>query len=284
MNKAQLKEIIPAIAKKYKFSPRLVEKDYYITIIMNNLNSGLSSDIVFKGGTLLNKIYFDHVRLSEDLDFSYITGDDLDTRTKRSRIMKPIKARMPEFLKSMNLKSPDHDGKAFNESTQYVFQIGYPSVITDKEEYIKLEISLRQYPVDKPVINKVKHFYEDPFTGEQLLPSNGILSLSRNEAVAEKLKASITRLDYAIRDYYDLWKIAESNFDFHNKDFVRLFHAKLKREQYAGEYKINLGLNEKDILSLHNQIESALSPVIRADETFSLAKVFGRFNDIMKEV
>lgn len=284
MNKEKLKEIIPAIAKQYKFSPRLIEKDFYLTILMNNLNSGLSSDIVFKGGTLLNKIYFNHVRLSEDLDFSYINGDELDSRAKRTRAMKPIKAKMPEFLKKMNLKSPNLEVEGFNESTQYVFQIGYPSVITNKEEYIKLEISLRQYPVDKPVINKIKHFYKEPFTGEPLLPSNGILSLSLNEAVAEKLKASITRLEYAIRDYYDLWKISESKFDFQNEDFIRLFHEKLIRENYSGDYKTNFGLDEKDIMGLQNQIESALYPVIKTGETFSLEKVFNRFNKILKGI
>ncbi len=284
MNREKLRDIIPAVAKQHKFSPRLIEKDFYLTLIMNNLNTGLSSNIVFKGGTLLNKIYFNHTRLSEDLDFSYIKGNELETRGKRSRAMKTIKSKMPEFLERIKLKSPNPDGEGFNQSTQYVFDICYPSVITEKEEYIKLEISLRQYPVDKPVINRVNHFYKDPFTGEPLLPSGNILTLSLNEAVAEKLKASITRLDCAIRDYYDLWKISERKFNFMNKDFVRLFHRKLKEENYSGDYKTNFGLGADDIIELENQVQSALYPVIRTGETFSLKKVFSRFNRILGNI
>ena len=41
--------------------------------------------------------------------------------------------------------------------------------------------------------------------------TGNILSLSMNEAVAEKLKAAITRKEAAIRDYFDLWHIFELN-------------------------------------------------------------------------
>lgn len=37
------------------------------------------------------------------------------------------------------------------------------------------------------------------------------------KAVAEKLKAAISRKDAAIRDYYDLWHIAEFGFDFYER-------------------------------------------------------------------
>ena len=55
MNREKLKEIIPFLSSKYKFRPAIIEKDFYITIILNDINSILSDKIVFKGGTLLNK-------------------------------------------------------------------------------------------------------------------------------------------------------------------------------------------------------------------------------------
>ena len=125
---------------------------------------------------------------------------------------------MPGFLRVLGLDSEQPKGEGVNNSTQYIFNISYPSVITGKSESIKIEVALRQPPIDKPVYNVIKHFYKNPFTEENLIPSNKILSLSLNETVAEKLKAAITRRDSAIRDYYDLWHIAKAKFDFHNKN------------------------------------------------------------------
>ncbi|MBU4310885.1 nucleotidyl transferase AbiEii/AbiGii toxin family protein [bacterium] len=284
MNREQLKDLVPALSDKHKFRPVIIEKDFYITVILNSINTKLSDRIVFKGGTLLNKIYFDYKRLSEDLDFTFISGNNLDTRAKRSRAIKPIKDKMPTFLKELKLKSPKPEGEGFNESKQYIFRIEYPSIVTNKEELIKLEISLRQFPIDKPVQNTIKHFYQDPFTGENLLPSNKILSLSLNEAVAEKLKAAVTRRDLVIRDYYDLWHISVGKFDFKNKNFISIFKKKLKEEGFKGEYNKNFGLDEKAIANLTKQIDSALIPVIRINESFDLKKVLKRFNKILSAI
>ena len=84
MNSKQLKTIISVLAAKYKFRTGIIEKDFYITVILNSVNEKLSENIILKGGTLLNKIYFNYKRLSEDLDFTYVSGDGLDTRSKRS--------------------------------------------------------------------------------------------------------------------------------------------------------------------------------------------------------
>lgn len=282
MDRARLEQIIPVIAQKYKFRLEMIEKDYYLTLILNSVGSHLSQKLVFKGGTLLNKIHLNYHRLSEDLDFTYLSSADLDARSKRSRAIVPIREKMSGFLESLGLKSSKAEGEGFNNSTQYVFNISYPSFITGKDEGVKLEVSLRQTPIDKPVHNTIKHFYQDPFTGEDLIPKNKILSLSLNEAVAEKLKAAITRRDVAIRDYYDLWFISEAKFDFKDKGFLSIFKKKLESEKYKGKYSHNFGLDEESLNLLSRQIESELMPVIRVGESFDLSRVLERFNAILE--
>jgi len=284
MNKEKLKDIIPALARKHNFRPAIVEKDYYLTVILNNIESGLSNKLIFKGGTLLNKIHLNYHRLSEDLDFVYLNKEELAARSARSKVITPIREKMPDFLKSLGLESENPKGQGFNNSKQYIFNISYPSFVTGKDESIKIEVALRQMPLDQPVYNVIKHFYKDPFTGKDLIPKNKVLSLSLREAVAEKLKAAITRKDLAIRDYYDLWHIAESGFDFHNKLFLIIFKKKLEGERYEGEFRHSFGLNEESIKLLHKQVETDLIPVIRLGEQFDLSKVFARFNKILKEV
>lgn len=284
LNKELLKDIILAIAKKYKFRSIIVEKDFYMTIILNNIESHLSSKLIFKGGSLLNKIYFDYQRLSEDLDFTLLIKNELNSRSKRSKAIAPIRENMRSFLSYLDLTSNNPEGEGFNNSTQYIFNILFSSFISGKNENLKLEISLRQFPIDKPVYNVIKHFYKDPYTNEDLIPENKILSLSLIEAVAEKLKAAITRKDLAIRDYYDLWYIAESNFDFYNKKFLTILKKKLEGKGYKCDYRHNFGLDKNAVEILNHQVETDLIPVIRAGEQFDLNKVFERFNIILKDV
>ncbi len=284
MDRDKLEKIIPFIAEKFNFRLETIEKDYYLTLILNSVESHLSDKIVFKGGTLLNKIHLNYHRLSEDIDFTYFRPEGLETRSKRSRAMKPIREKMPALLKFLELKSEKPEGEGANNSTQYVFNISYSSFITGKDENIKLEVSLRQTPIEKPVHNAITHFYKDPFTGEDLIPKNKILSLTYNEAVAEKLKAAITRKDVAIRDYYDLWFISEAKFDFKDRHFLSIFKKKLEAEKYRENYSHNFGLDQQSIELLYKQIETELIPVIRVGESFNLDKVLERFNVILQKV
>jgi len=49
-----------------------IEKDYVLSWILNGIaqHNDLSKVIVFKGGTVLKKFYFEDYRYSEDLDFT----------------------------------------------------------------------------------------------------------------------------------------------------------------------------------------------------------------------
>ena len=106
------------------------------------------------------------------------------------------------------------------------------------------------------------------------------MSLSLNEAVAEKLKAAISRNDVAIRDYYDLWHIAESDFDFYQDKFIKLFKRKLSDERHDIDYRKYFGLSAEKLMILRRQVDTDLMPVICADERFDLEKVLERFNKI----
>lgn len=63
------------------FAARLIEKDYFASVLLRHLCSG-SADLVFKGGTCLSKVYWGFSRLSEDLNFSVAVPLDA-TRSQR---------------------------------------------------------------------------------------------------------------------------------------------------------------------------------------------------------
>jgi len=70
-NKIDLKEEIGRLSSKLKFSQKLLEKDYHLTMILQKISEKKIKNLVFKGGTCLNKCYLGFYRLSEDLDFVY---------------------------------------------------------------------------------------------------------------------------------------------------------------------------------------------------------------------
>ena len=283
MDKNKLKDIINFIADKQGFRPAIIEKDYRLTRILNAVNEHLSRDIIFKGGTLLNKAYLNYHRLSEDLDFSYRSNIDVSTRGKRSKAITSIRKKMPSFLSFLGLTSDNPEGKGFNNSTQYLFNLQYHSIIMKHEEGIKFEISLRQPSFLPTTTVQVKHFYQDPFSGEDLFPQGSVIALSLEESVAEKLKAAISRLTPAIRDYYDLGHFIKIGFDFARPDLLKLVNKKLEIDGYEGDYSYNLGLSDQAIEELKRISESDLTPMIRADEKFDLDTVLEYFNKLFKK-
>lgn len=110
-----------------------------------------------------------------------------------------------------------------------------------------------------------------------------LYSLYTGGGGCRKIKTSITRKDVAIRDYYDLWYIAGSGFDFYLDKFIKLFKKKLAEEVYTGDFSQNFGLNQNKIAILRRQVETDLMLVVRSGEKFNLDKVFDRFNQILSD-
>ncbi|MBU1007323.1 MAG: nucleotidyl transferase AbiEii/AbiGii toxin family protein [Candidatus Omnitrophica bacterium] len=283
MDNNKLNDVINFIADEQGFRPAIIEKDYHLTMILNSVNEHLSRDIVFKGGTLLNKVYLNYHRLSEDLDFSYRNDIDVSTRSKRSKAITPIRKKMPSFLSFLGLTSDNPKGEGFNNSAQYLFKFQYPSIILKRKENIKFEISLRQPSFLPPIAVPVKHFYQDPFNREDLFPQGTILALSLEESVAEKLKAAISRLTPAIRDYYDLGHFIKTGFDFARPTFLKMVNEKLRLDGYMRDYSRNLGLQDAAIEELKRTLKGDLAPMIRMDEKFDLDKVLKYFNKLFEQ-
>ena len=60
---------IKATSRYFNFSPAIIEKDYYVTLILLELTKRVPG-LVFKGGTSLSKCYKLIDRFSEDIDIT----------------------------------------------------------------------------------------------------------------------------------------------------------------------------------------------------------------------
>ncbi len=65
-------QLIKAVAISKGVRHDIVEKDYALSYLLAAIaeTNGLRENLVLKGGTALNKLYFQNYRFSEDLDFS----------------------------------------------------------------------------------------------------------------------------------------------------------------------------------------------------------------------
>jgi predicted nucleotidyltransferase component of viral defense system len=64
-------------ARSAEVRDQQIEKDYVLSWILKGIarHKELSKVIVFKGGTVLKKIYFEDYRFSEDLDFTLLENN-----------------------------------------------------------------------------------------------------------------------------------------------------------------------------------------------------------------
>ena len=99
-NTQDFNELIRLTATHFSIHPEFIEKDYWITLILNNLSQSLhSNSVVFKGGTSLTKGYRIINRFSENIDIALLdeklTGNAL--KTKIRKIEKAITADLTEI-------------------------------------------------------------------------------------------------------------------------------------------------------------------------------------------
>ncbi|MEK7849228.1 MAG: nucleotidyl transferase AbiEii/AbiGii toxin family protein [Candidatus Omnitrophota bacterium] len=281
-NKDEFVKTLERAAKKKGFLVPLLEKDYYLTLILSRVHE-LSEDLIFKGGTCLNKVYYAYYRLSEDLDFSMKLPRYEATRGERRKCIQPVKDKISKFVEQFDMKIVDSGNPGRNESKQYVYYFSYQSALRPNEGQVKFEIGLRFNPIDLVEKRQVHHTYTHPFTGEPLFDGGKVVCLSLNEIVSEKLRAAALRETIAPRDFYDLDFIIRNKFNITDGEVVKLFKKKI--EEDGGDtdltkYCVNMGRKNVEIEDMRFRIKAelfdVLSPVER--DNFDLDKALERIN------
>ena len=82
-DKKSFAQAVELVVSKQNLRPEIVEKDYYVTMILRLLSEKLPF-IVFKGGTSLSKCHKAINRFSEDIDITF--SDKLSQGERHPRI------------------------------------------------------------------------------------------------------------------------------------------------------------------------------------------------------
>jgi len=231
---------------KYK-----LEKDFYLTIILNRIADNLP-DLIFKWWTCLNKVYWWYYRLSEDLDFVALTdgGDYV-----REKILKTYKKKISEFMETLWCQLQEWRTR-FNSNIQGMYRFIYQSLIDTSTQEIKIDIHLQKSLINKTQKLPIKHIFTDTITGDSIFEVKHIHCIHLDEAMAEKVRAWLTRQDPAIRDFFDVRHAKNQWYDFYKiKDLI------YKKVKEAG----NMYTLEANYDNLKKQIDMDLVPVLGND-------------------
>ena len=284
-DRKQFIDVINITVQRTGFRAPLLEKDYYLTLILSRVHE-ISDDLIFKGGTCLNKIYYSYYRLSEDLDFSMRLPEYTTTRGKRRKSIQPVKDKIEDFAKQLDMRIVDSEKAGRNESKQYVYYFAYKSVFQPAEQIIKFEIGLRFNPICPVEKKVVQHKFLHPFTKEPLFDAGKVNCLCLKEIVSEKLRAAALREVIAPRDFYDLDFILRHDFNLADKEVLGLFKKKIEEDggnTDLSKYRVNLGRTDTEIKDMRSRIEKELFDVLTPDEQekFNLDTALDRINKAM---
>jgi predicted nucleotidyltransferase component of viral defense system len=246
-----------------------IEKDYVISWILQGLakHKLLSSEIVFKGGTVLKKAYFDDYRFSEDLDFTLINREIFNEQIFEwfEEIFEYIRETANIPLKIIN--DNEHKDGGINFYINYVGPLG--GIGANKS--IKVDISRSEELEFKTIFRNVFCSYSD-------LEEHQILCYSLEEILVEKLRSIMQRMQ--ARDFYDLWYLLEvhrmeidlllnefkakcKNKNINHKEFQVKLEQRLP--QYKGRWQNSMKNQIKDLPEFE-QVERELIRYLRKIE------------------
>jgi len=230
-----------------------IEKDYILSWILKGIaqHQQLLTLIVFKGGTVLKKIYFEDYRFSEDLDFTL-----LDNKLTNEQIFEWFREVFKYVKEESNIplditENNQHEDGGINFYISYSGPLGGQG----SNKKVKVDISRSEKLEYAPVLKDVIVNYSD-------LEEHQLLCYSLEEVLIEKLRTVMQRMQ--ARDFYDIWFLLEQHgmdAAFHRKEFeqkcaskslnAKDFHKKLSERlpQYKGRWQNSMNEQIKDLPS-----------------------------------
>jgi len=212
---------IQQIASSLQLKDTQIEKDYIISWILRGVysNDYLKNRLVFKGGTLLRKVYYPEYRLSEDLDFTF-AGVDFNTQIIKKEFNQVFEWVLDESrIRLTMLDDTELTTGNYNFYISYVGPLGGIGA----QKSIKVDISSTELIINEPVYYVVQNEYSD------LLEGYTIKCYSLDELIPEKMRSLMQRTEP--RDLYDIWCLFEVE-ELNIEDFIYDFQEKARRKGY----------------------------------------------------
>jgi uncharacterized protein len=193
---------INAVATKNKLKDAQIEKDYVLSWILMAISKSelLAANLVFKGGTVLKKVYFDDYRFSEDIDFTL-----LDNNITNDQLLKEFEFVYAYVKEGANITLAFKDKHEHVISGSIGFYINYLGPLQGGmgSRDIKIDVTRGETLEFAVEYRKVFILYSD-------LPEESftLACYALGEVLIEKMAALMGRTEP--RDLYDFWYLNEN--------------------------------------------------------------------------
>ncbi|MBU2493177.1 MAG: nucleotidyl transferase AbiEii/AbiGii toxin family protein [Bacteroidetes bacterium] len=300
-------DTIRAASEHLNINQVFVEKDYWITLVLNRLSkTDYASETVFKGGTSLSKGFDLINRFSEDVDIA-ITNTEDKSGNQVKNIIREVEKGITTELNEVDLEGVTSKGSRFRKS---VFE--YSSIDSEnKNNRLIVEINsfanpfpYQQCTIKSFIYDFLKATNNEKYIEEYVLQPFTINVLKKEQTLLEKL-VSLIRFSFAeetvlsisskIRHFYDLYYLlndAECNEFIKSKDFKKRFDEILEHDKNLFDEPENWKskkLNESPLITDFTNIWQQLKETYKR-ELSALAyneipdeeKVSGSFKELIK--
>lgn len=258
------------IATANRVNDRQIEKDYILSWVLFAIskNDMLYNALVFKGGTVLKKAYFEDYRFSEDLDFTLVAET-----ISNENIIAEFKKLFNFIKEEANIDMQIDDKKwAVHETSSLQFYIDYVGPLKGNMGSRDLKIDITRGEVlETEIENKlIYRNYTD------LEEDFNLKCYSLAEVLIEKMAALMGRTEP--RDLYDFWYLTEVERIKVTEHTVP-FHSKAKRKTHNPKDFAKKVLSKEAVFKRdwENKLASQIHDLPRYEDVFREAKRHFKF-------
>lgn len=220
-NDIYFRDAVLTASNMFSIPTALVEKDYYVFLLLKHIAATVGDEVVFKGGTSLSKAWGIINRFSEDIDLC-LTRKKLKSKGARKRLVESVIGGINDLQLQYVCKKLEYGGVYNDIQGFYRQQFADPTLIP----FVKVEISSRtpEYPVAAGHIDSYvgvalrgrvsednyREFNLMPFQVNTVVPARTFID--KTFAVADYyLLKKVTRYSRHLYDLYKLMEIVDWN-------------------------------------------------------------------------
>ena len=191
------KDMVEQAADGNGRTPAVVEKDYYVTLILKLFSEQLA-ECVFKGGTSLSKGFHVIDRFSEDIDITFKEHIGESRRKKlKNVVLKGISEELGMPVANWEETQSDRDYNAYLFSYESAFGLQDDRL----PQYVKLETALGSYSFPTQTV-EIRNYIGDYLEGRGRVDLAERFSLDRFSMNLQSLERTYIDKVFALCDYY----------------------------------------------------------------------------------
>ena len=244
-DKDSFKELIVGASNELAIPTNVIEKDYYVTLVLKSL-AGKVTDLVFKGGTSLTKCYQLLDRFSEDIDLSYTAESGKPGESRKKKLKKAIVSTMEEFDFPIHNIEETRSRRSYN-----CYRAKYPSVyeelsVLKSDLVVETYVAMLPFPTTKRMVDNYIYRFLKKINRLDLAETYNLMPF---EITTQTIERTLVDKIFAVCDYY-----LDGNVDKHSRHIYDI-HKIVEKIGISEELKILI----PEVRAVRSEVDVCLS-------------------------